>query len=105
MSIKVTDILHPTHLPIALGVTLLGYFLGANPIYCSLIISAWWASREVTQAEYRYIHIHTKSKLRKEMPLLGGFDPKVWNIKSFVGDMLIPFIASLALALYLTYIW
>ena len=40
--------------------------------------SAWAISREVTQAEYRWIE-HLGGGLRANMPWWGGLDPQVWT--------------------------
>ena len=39
---------------------------------------AWAVSREITQAEYRWIE-HYGGHLRANMPWWGGLDPKVWG--------------------------
>lgn len=39
---------------------------------------AWAVSREITQAEYRWIE-HYGGHLRANMPWWGGLDPKVWQ--------------------------
>lgn len=40
--------------------------------------SAWAISREITQAEYRWIEAYG-SGLRANMPWWGGLDPRVWQ--------------------------
>jgi hypothetical protein len=89
-----------SHLLISVVFTLFAYAVGFSPIAGALIISAYWAGREIAQAEERFL---SKYRLtRDEMPLLTAYyNPKAWNIKSFWGDMVIPFIMSLLLALYL----
>jgi hypothetical protein len=42
------------------------------------VASAWAISREITQAEYRWIE-QFGSGLRANMPWWGGFDPAVWH--------------------------
>ena len=39
---------------------------------------AWAVSREIAQAEYRWIE-HYGGHLRANMPWWGGLDPKVWG--------------------------
>lgn len=56
-------------------------------------MSGFYAGREITQAEYRWISKFGEGR-RDNMPWWGGFDPQVWNIKSF-GDVLGPVIAAL----------
>lgn len=82
--------------------TALAYLFGLNPIYVALIVSAYWAGREVSQAEERFIHRHTPNRKREEMPLLTAYyNPKAWTVKGFWWDMVVPFVASVGLALYL----
>lgn len=40
--------------------------------------TAWSISREITQAEYRWIE-QFGGHLRANMPTLGGLDPRVWT--------------------------
>ena len=83
-------------------IVMLSWFLGYNPLYVALIVSAYWAGREVAQAEERYIHHHTPNRKREEMPVLTAYyNPKAWNVKSFWWDMTIPFILSMVVAVIL----
>ena len=59
--------------------------------------SAWAISREITQAEYRWIE-HYGGGLRANMPWWGGFDQRVWQYADPWLDWLIPSIAVLAVA-------
>lgn len=89
-----------SHLAVSLGFTLASYALGFNPVYASLIVSAYWAGREVAQAENRYLNKYRMT--REEMPVLTGYyNPKAWNVESFFGDMVIPFVASITLSVIL----
>ena len=91
-----------THALVSVVFTIFGYALGFDPICAALIISAYWAAREVAQAEHRFIHFHTPNRRREEMPVMTAYyNPKAWNVKSFWGDMTIPFILSMSLAIYL----
>ena len=91
-----------SHTITALIFTGASYLLGFDPVYAALIISAYWAGREVTQAEHRFIHHHTPNRRRSEMPILTAYyNPKAWNVKSFWGDMTVPFVLSFGLALLL----
>jgi hypothetical protein len=58
--------------------------------------SCWAVSREITQAEYRWIE-EFGSGLRANMPWWGGLDPKVWHGDAFF-DWLGPSLAAFALA-------
>ena len=71
-----------------------------------IITSNWWIGaafalvylgREHAQAEYRWIEHHGSGK-RANMPWWGGFDPKVWNVKSML-DWSAPLLTGLTLAI------
>jgi hypothetical protein len=50
---------------------------------------AWSMSREITQAEYRWIE-HLGGGLRANMPWWGGLDPRVWqNVDPWL-DWIVP---------------
>ncbi len=53
-----------------------------------LLGCAWFAAREHTQAEYRWIALYGEGK-RRCMPWWGGFDPRAWNVPSLL-DWLMP---------------
>lgn len=66
----------------------------------------WWygaaaslifVGREQAQAEYRWIERYG-SRLRANMPWWGGFDPKVWNLKSLL-DFALPVAVTVTVAL------
>ena len=61
------------------------------------VASAWAISREITQAEYRWIE-QFGSGLRANMPWWGGFDPAVWQRPDPWLDWLIPTLAVIAFA-------
>ena len=61
------------------------------------VASAWAISREITQAEYRWIE-QFGSGLRANMPWWGGFDPAVWQRPDPWLDSLIPTLAVIAFA-------
>jgi len=50
--------------------------------------AAWYASREVTQAEYRAIE-HLYGGRRSAMPFLGWVRREVWTVKSII-DFVLP---------------
>ena len=94
-----------SHSLASLGFTLVAFALGFNPIVAALIISAYWAGRELAQAEERFIHQHVPSKQRKDMPVLTAYyDRRAWNVKSFWWDMVVPFVLSIGLAYALLYV-
>ena len=59
---------------------------------------AWFVSREITQAEYRWIE-HFGGGLRANMPWWGGFDPRVWQYADPWLDWIAPSVAVVAVAL------
>lgn len=61
--------------------------------------AAFYLGREHAQAEYRWIERFGLGK-RANMPLFGGLDPRVWNLKS-LGDCLLPLLLVSTLALVL----
>lgn len=52
------------------------------------LCAAFFVGREHAQAEYRWIDAYGGGQ-RANMPWWGGFDPKVWNLKSLC-DWLLP---------------
>ena len=62
------------------------------------VASAWAISREITQAEYRWIE-QFGSGLRANMPWSGGFDPAVWQRLDPWLDWMIPSLVVIAIAL------
>lgn len=61
------------------------------------VASAWAISREITQAEYRWIE-QFGSGLRANMPWWGGFDPAVWQRLDPWLDWLLPSLAVVSIA-------
>ena len=61
------------------------------------VASAWAISREITQAEYRWIE-QFGSGLRANMPWWGGFDPAVWHRIDPWLDWFLPTLAVVAVA-------
>ncbi len=58
---------------------------------------AWSVSREIAQAEYRWIEQYG-GHLRANMPVLGGFDPRVWqNVDPWL-DWIVPTLVTVAVA-------
>lgn len=65
----------------------------------ALAAAAWSISREITQAEYRWIE-QFGSGLRANMPWWGGLDPRVWQKADPWLDFIVPCLVVLAIALY-----
>ena len=61
------------------------------------VASAWAISREITQAEYRWIE-QFGSGLRANMPWWGGLDPAVWQRLDPWLDWLLPSLTVTAIA-------
>lgn len=55
--------------------------------------STWGISREIAQAEYRWIE-QFGSGLRDNMPWWGTFDPRVWHLDAML-DWALPCLATL----------
>lgn len=64
----------------------------------ALVASAWAISREITQAEYRWIELFG-SGLRANMPWWGGLDLRVWERLDPWLDWLVPCLTVVAIAL------
>jgi hypothetical protein len=58
---------------------------------------AWAISREITQAEYRWIEAYGAG-LRANMPWWGGLDPRVWQHLDPWIDWIAPSVVVVALA-------
>lgn len=66
------------HIVLALVIQLtIRLLLGSWPAGAAAAI-AWAVSREITQAEYRWIE-HYGAGLRANMPWWGGLDARVWH--------------------------
>ena len=92
-----------SHSFVSVVFTLVAFALGFDAICAALIVSAYWAAREVAQAEERFIHQHVPSKQRKDMPVMTAYyDKRAWDVKSFWWDMTVPFFLSMLLAYFLT---
>lgn len=78
--------------------TLAGLLLG-NWWLGGLMACVWWAAREHTQAEYRWIAAYGQGK-RENMLWWGGFDPRAWDRASLL-DLAAPIAACAGLFLLL----
>ena len=59
---------------------------------------AWSISREITQAEYRWIEQFGEG-LRANMPWWGGLDPRVWQKADPWLDWILPSLLAIAIAI------
>ena len=64
----------------------------------AIVAASWSISREITQAEYRWIE-QFGSGLRENMPWWGGFDLRVWQRLDPWLDWVIPCLTVVAIAL------
>jgi hypothetical protein len=62
------------------------------------VASAWAISREITQAEYRWIEQFGHG-LRANMPWWGGLDARVWGYADPWLDWIVPCLVTIAIAL------
>lgn len=86
------------HILLAVLIQLVTFALLRNWSAGALAASAWSISREITQAEYRWIE-QFGSGLRANMPWWGGFDLRVWQKIDPWLDWLLPCLTVVAIAL------
>lgn len=86
------------HLVLAVVLQMLVVRLCGSWFAGALVASAWAISREITQAEYRWIEIYGRG-LRSNMPWWGGFDLRVWNRLDPWLDWLLPTALVVGIAL------
>ena len=85
------------HIVWGLLIQLLVYFLFRSWGAGAAAACAWSISREITQAEYRWIE-HFGGGVRANMPWWGGVDPIVWrNLDPWL-DWLVPSAVAILLA-------
>jgi hypothetical protein len=92
--------LNISHILICLALQGIGYALTKNPFIGAIAGIFFFAGREIAQAEYRNIEA-SSSKLRKDMGVLGGFNPKYWTLKAFFADLIIPSVIVITIAIIL----
>jgi hypothetical protein len=87
------------HLVLAFLIQLLVRLLLGSWSAGALAACAWAISREITQAEYRWIELYG-SGLRANMPWWGGLDLRVWGRPDPWLDWILPSVAVWAVASY-----
>jgi hypothetical protein len=87
------------HIILAVLIQLLGRGLFRSWAAGALAACAWAISREITQAEYRWIE-HYGTGLRANMPWWGGLDPKVWQAPDPWLDWIIPAATVITIAAF-----
>ncbi len=94
--------LNISHILICFALQSIGYALTKNPFIGAIAGVFFFAGREISQAEYRNIEA-SASKLRKDMSVFGGFNPKYWTFKAFFADLTIPSVIVLIISFILKY--
>lgn len=87
------------HLVLAVLLQLLVLGLCGSWMGGAAAATAWAVSREVTQAEYRWIELYGGG-LRANMPWWGGLDPRVWQRLDPWLDWLLPTMLVFTVALF-----
>ena len=60
--------------------------------YALLLMAGFWAGREHSQAEYRFMKL--KGITREKLSDIDGFRLEAWNYDSFVNDLVLPIIVG-----------
>jgi hypothetical protein len=92
--------LNISHILICLAFQGIGYALTKNPFIGAIAGIFFFAGREIAQTEYRNIQA-SPSKLRKDMSVLGGLNPKYWTLKALIADLTIPSLLVITIAIIL----
>jgi hypothetical protein len=85
------------HIVLAVLIQLVVRFISGSWIAGAAAACAWFISRELAQAEYRWIE-QFGAGLRANMPWWGGFDLRVWPKADQWLDWIVPSAVSLGLA-------
>ena len=91
-----------SHILICLAFQGIGYALTKNPVIGTIAGIFFFLGREISQTEYRNIEA-SASKLRKDMSVLGGLNPKYWTQKALIADLTIPSLLVITIAIILHY--
>ena len=86
------------HVALSLTILLMVRHLCRTWIGGAAAASAWAISREITQAEYRWIEQYGAG-LRANMPWWGGLDPQVWQKLDPWLDWIVPTMLVFAIAM------
>ena len=87
------------HIILAVLIQLAGRALFRSWGAGAMAACAWAISREVTQAEYRWIE-HFGGGLRANMPWWGGLDSRVWQYPDPWFDWIVPSVIVIAIAAF-----
>ena len=91
-------LINPSHLATSLILQGLFYLVHRDLWMGAMAGLFFYLGREIAQAEHRGIEA-SPTKLRKDFPLFGGFFPKYWTRKAFLGDLVIPSLLTITIAL------
>lgn len=89
-----------SHILICLALQGIGYALTKDPFIGAIAGVFFFLGRETAQAEYKNIEA-SPSKLRKDMSVFGGLNPKYWTIKALLADLTIPSVIVITIAIIL----
>jgi hypothetical protein len=92
--------LNISHILICLAFQGIGYALTKDPFIGAIAGIFFFLGREIAQTEYRNIEA-SESKLRKDMSVLGGLNPKYWTLKAILADLTIPSLLVITIAIIL----
>ena len=92
--------LNISHILICVAFQGIGYALTKNPFIGAIAGIFFFLGREISQTEYRNIEA-SPSKLRKDMSVLGGLNPKYWTLKALIADLTIPSVIVITIAIIL----
>lgn len=90
-----------SHTLISIALQAFFFFLTGNIWLGAIAAGYFFSGREIAQAEYRWIQEFGSGK-RANMPWYGGFDPKVWNLKS-ISDWAIPVVVVVVIGVIYTF--
>jgi len=85
------------HIVVAILIQLLVRIISGSWVAGATAACAWFISRELAQAEYRWIE-QFGAGLRANMPWWGGFDPRVWQKADPWIDWIVPSAVTSAIA-------
>lgn len=61
-------------------------------LYALLLMAGFWAGREHSQAEYRFMKL--KGITREKLSDIDGFRLEAWNYDSLVNDLVLPIVVG-----------
>jgi hypothetical protein len=86
------------HILLAILIQLLVRIISGSWLSGTIAACAWFLSREIAQAEYRWIE-QFGSGLRVNMPWWGRFDPRVWQRLDPWLDWIVPTLVTSGVAI------